>query len=303
MNHAYFDLQVNGFAGVDFQRPGLTAEAMERVVAALAAHGTTRMLVTLITETIDAMAGQLAEVERLCAASPAVGAMIAGYHLEGPYLLPEPGYHGAHDPRKMKRPDCREFDRLWTAAGGRVRLITLAPEWPGSAEYIRHVVAHGVRVSIGHSNADDRAIDAATAAGLTLCTHVGNGTPMLLPRHDNIIQRMLARDELTAVFIPDGIHVPPAVLRNFVRAKPRGKVLFTTDCMAAAGAPPGRYTIGRLEAEVGADGVVREPGKPNFAGSALTMDRAAENVQRFLGWTEAEARDACGAGVARALGL
>jgi N-acetylglucosamine-6-phosphate deacetylase len=303
MNDGFFDLQANGFAGVDFQQPGLTAEAMAGAVAALSAHGTTRILLTLITDTIDAFAAQLEHFERLGAADPAVRATIAGYHLEGPYLLPEPGYHGAHDPRKMKAPDCREFDRLWAASGGRVRLITIAPEWPGSAEYIRHVVAHGVRVSIGHSNADDRAIDAAMAAGMTLCTHVGNGVPMELPRHDNIIQRLLARDELYAVFIPDGHHVPPGTLRNFVRAKPRDKVLFTTDSIAAAAAPPGRYTIGGLEVVAGADGVVREPGKPNFAGSALTMDRAAENVRYFLGWSEAEAQDACGAGVARVLGL
>ena len=303
MNPGFFDLQVNGFAGVDFLRPGVTAAAMVRAVAALRAHQTTRILLTLTTESIDALAAQLAHYERLGAASPEVRAMIAGYHLEGPYLLPEPGYHGAHDPQQMKPPDCREFDRLWAAAGGRLRLITLAPEWPGSAEFIRHGVAHGVRVAIGHSNADERTIDAASAAGLTLCTHLGNGVPMQLPRHDNIIQRLLARDELTAVFIPDGIHVPPATLRNFVRAKPRDKVLFTSDCVTPAGAPPGRYTIGRHEVEVGADGVVREPGRPNLVGSSLTMDRAAENVQRYLGWTEAEARDACGAGVARALGL
>ncbi len=303
LHHGTFDLQANGFAGVDFQRPAISAEAMVRAVAALRAHGTTRILLTLITDTIEAFIAQLEHVERLAAADPAVRAMVAGYHLEGPYLLPEPGYHGAHDPRKMKRPDCREFDRLWAAAGGRVRLITLAPEWPGSLEFIRHVVGHGVRVAIGHSNADDRAIDAAMAAGLTLCTHVGNGVPQQLPRHDNIIQRLLARDELWAVFIPDGLHVPPGTLRNFVRAKPRDKVLFTTDCVAAAGAPAGRYTVGAIEVEAGADGVVREPGKPNFAGSSLTMECAVENVRRFLGWSEAEARHACGAGVAQVLGF
>jgi N-acetylglucosamine-6-phosphate deacetylase len=298
----YFDLQANGFAGVDFQR-AVPLAAMEQAVAALHRHRTTRILITLITDTVDAFAAQLAHLEQLAAASPAVRAMVAGYHLEGPYLLPEPGYHGAHDPRKMKRPDRAEFDRLWRAAGERIRLITIAPEWPGSPEFIRHVVGHGVRVSIGHSNADDRAIDAAIAAGMTLCTHVGNGTPMQLPRHDNVVQRVLARDELTAVFIPDGIHVPPGTLRNFVRAKPRGQVLFTSDCIAAAGAPPGRYTIGTLEVESGADGVVREPGKPNFAGSSCTMDRCAENARRFLGWSGAEADHACGAGVAAALGL
>jgi N-acetylglucosamine-6-phosphate deacetylase len=302
MNHGYFDLQANGFAGVDFQQPGVPAAALERAVAALQAHGTTGVLVTLITDTIERFAAQLAHFERVAAESPAVRAMIAGYHLEGPYLLPEPGYHGAHDPQKMKAPDCREFDRLWTASGGRLRLITIAPEWPGAVEYIRHAVAHGVRISIGHSNASDRAIDDAMAAGMTMCTHVGNGVPMQLPRHDNIIQRVLARDELYAVFIPDGHHVPPGTLRNFVRAKPRDKVLFTTDCVAAAAAPPGRYTVGSLEVESGVDGVVREPGRPNFAGSSLTMDQAVRHVQRWLGWTETEATHACGAGVRRALG-
>lgn len=93
------------------------------------------------------------------------------------------------------------------------------------------------------------------------------------------------------------------MLRNLVRAKPPGKVLFTTDCMAAAGAPPGRYTLGRHRLEVGADGVVREPGRDNFAGSSLTMDRALENVRAWLGWTGDEARAACSRRVAAALGL
>jgi len=303
MTHGLFDLQVNGFAGVDFQRPDLSRHDLERAAEALRRHRTTGILYTLITDTIDALAAQLERVERIRAESAAVRDMIVGYHIEGPYLLPELGYHGAHDPRKMKAPDRAEFDRLWRAAGGRIRLVTLAPEWPGSPEFIRHLAGHGVTASIGHSNAGDAAIDAAMAAGLTMCTHVGNGVPQQLHRHDNIIQRLLARDELTAVFIPDGIHVPAATLRNFVRAKPRAKVLFTTDCMAAAGAPPGRYTIGHIEVEAGADGVVREPGKPNFAGSSLAMDAALENVCRFTGWTEAEALHACGEGVRSALGL
>ena len=303
MSHGLFDLQVNGFAGIDFQRPEITRADLERAAEALRRHHTTGILYTLITDTIDALAAQLERVERFRADSASLQEMIAGYHIEGPYLLPELGYHGAHDPRKMKAPDRAEFDRLQRAAGGRIRLLTLAPEWPGSPDFIRHVVANGVTASIGHSNADDRAIDAAVAAGLTMCTHVGNGVPQQMHRHDNIIQRLLGRDELTAVFIPDGIHVPPSVLRNFVRAKPRAKVLFTTDCMAAAGAPPGRYTVGHIDVEAGADGVVREPGKPNFAGSSLSMDSAVANIRRFLGWTEAEAVHACGEGVRAALRL
>jgi N-acetylglucosamine-6-phosphate deacetylase len=298
-----FDLQVNGFAGVDFQQLDLSSAELERAVRALHRYGTTRILLTLITDSVDRLCARLAHFERLCAADPALAATIVGYHLEGPYLHPAPGFHGAHDPRLMKAPDCAEFDRLWVAARARLRLLTLAPEWPGSAEFIRHVVGHGVRVAIGHSDADACAIDDAVAAGLTLCTHLGNGVPMQLHRHDNIIQRLLARDELTAVFIPDGRHVPPPVLRNFVRAKPAAKVLFTTDCMAAAGAPAGRYTLGPLSIEVGPDRVVREPGKLNFAGSSLTMDRAVANVISFLGWSPAEAHAACSTRVATCLGL
>jgi N-acetylglucosamine-6-phosphate deacetylase len=298
-----FDLQANGFAGVDFQQADVPAVELERAARALHRHGTTRILLTLITQTIDRLCARLAHYERLRAGHPVLAATIAGYHLEGPYLHPAPGFHGAHDPSLMKAPDRAEFDRLWAAAGGRLRLLTLAPEWPGSAGFIRHAVSHGVRIAIGHSDADARAIDAAVAAGLTLCTHLGNGVPMQLHRHDNIVQRLLARDDLTATFIPDGLHLPPAVLRNFVRAKPAGRVLFTTDCMAAAGAPPGRYSLGALTVEVGADGVVREPGKPNFAGSSLTMDRAVANVSAFLGWTPEEARAACSARVAAALGM
>jgi len=299
----FFDLQVNGFAGVDLQDPALSREALRRAVDALRRHRTGGILLTLITDRSEALASKLAQIERHRAADPVIAAMVVGYHLEGPHLSSVPGYHGAHPRELMTPPDFAAFARLQDAAGGRVRLVTIAPELPGSPDYIAQVSATGTRVAIGHSNASDAEIDAAIAAGLTLCTHLGNGAPLELPRHDNIIQRLLARDELTAVFIPDGLHLPRGVLRNFVRAKPPGKVLFTTDCMAAAGAGPGNYRIGRLAIEVGEDGVVREPGQRNFAGSSLTMDRAAANVAAWVGWSAAEVTAACGSRVRAALGL
>lgn len=299
----WFDLQVNGFASVDFQRDDLTAALLDHAVEALLRHGTGRILLTLITDRVDHLCRRLETIEKFRAASPRAREVIAGYHLEGPWLLPEPGFHGAHDPELMIPPEVRDLGRLESAAGGRLRLVTLAPELPGSPEIISHATSRGIRTAIGHSNASDGEIDAAIAAGLTLCTHLGNGVPNLLHRHHNIIQRLLARDELTAVFIPDGIHLPPGVLRNLVRAKPAGKVLFTTDCMAAAGAGPGAFSLGRLDLEVGADGIVREPGKENFAGSSLTMDRAVGNVRSFLGWSEQDAVAACSTGVAAALGF
>lgn len=300
----FFDLQVNGFAGVDFQQEDLQADDLRRALQGLRVHGTGRILLTLITDDVTRLCRKLARLEKLRQRAPDWASPIAGYHLEGPWLRPEAGYCGAHNAEKMCAPSIGDFDRLFQAANGRVRLITLAPEHPGSCEVIAHAVRHGVRVAVGHSNASDTEIDRAIAAGLRLCTHVGNGVPQILHRHDNIVQRLLARDELTAVFIPDGIHVPRTVLKNFVRAKPSGKVLFTTDCMAAAGAGPGRYRLGDLETVVGDDGVVRQPGQSRaFAGSSLTMDAAFRNVQDFLGWPEAEAMAACSTRVAETLGL
>ncbi len=299
-----FDLQVNGFAGIDFQSEALTLAELRVAVRALRRHGMERILLTLITDDVDRMCRKLEVIEAHRRKDPDLARTIVGYHLEGPYLLAEPGYSGAHDPRWMHPPRRDEWERLWAASGENVRLVTLAPELRGAPEFIRELVRRRVRVAVGHSNVGDAALDDAIAAGLSLCTHLGNGVPQVLHRHDNVIQRLLARDELYATFIPDGIHLPWHVLRNFVRAKPKANVLFTTDCMSAAGAPPGRYRLAGLELEVGADRVVRQPGETRyFAGSALTMDEAVTNLETHLGWTRAAATAACGARVARFLGF
>ncbi len=280
-----FDFQVNGFGGIDFQRDDLTAAEFTHAVDALRKHGTSGIFATLITDEIDLLCRRFAALEKLCATAPTAGAAILGYHLEGPWLSPTPGYRGAHPAGPMRAPTLTDYERLQAAAQGRLRLITLAPEWPGSAEFIAAVTRQGVHVSLGHTNASEAEIDAAIRAGARFCTHLGNGCPLELPRHDNIVQRLLARDELTACFIPDGIHLPKGVLKNFVRAKPTGHVLFTTDAMAGAGAPPGRYTIGPHLIAVGADGVARQPGEKNFAGSTLTPDVGVRHIANWLNLT------------------
>lgn len=284
-----FDFQVNGFAGVDFQSDTLTAADLRRAVDALARDGVAGIFLTLITAREAVLCTRFRRIEEMRASDPAIARMIRGYHLEGPWLRAEPGYCGAHPPALMCAPSVAAFAQLQAAAGGRIRLVTLAPEWPGSAGVITHLTQSGVHVSLGHTNATAAEIDAAIRAGARFCTHLGNGTPGTLPRHDNIIQRLLARDELTACFIPDGIHLPPFVLQNFFRAKPAGRALFTTDAMAAAGAPPGRYSLGDLAMTVGGDGVVRGP-NGGFAGSSLTPSRGVELTAKFLGLDEATAR-------------
>ena len=284
-----FDLQVNGFAGVDFQQPELSAAELRRAVDALRAHQTHRILLTLITDEIDALCRKLERLERFRAREPILAETICGYHLEGPWLSAEPGYCGAHPAEKMCAPRLADYGRLQDAAGGALRLITLAPEWPRSDEFIAAASRAGTRIALGHTNASEREIDDAIHAGATLCTHLGNGVPMTLPRHDNIIQRLLARDELTACLIPDGVHLPPFALRNLFRAKPAGRAVLTTDAMAAAAAPPGHYMLGPFEVESDGD-AVRVPGRPNLAGSSLTADQGVVNAATWLGLSGADAR-------------
>lgn len=299
-----FDFQVNGFAGIDYQRDDVTLDQIRASVAALRDHGTTRIFATLITDEVDALCRRYERLEKFRAADPAIAQMFAGYHLEGPWLSPVEGYRGAHPPGPMHAPSEVEFARIQSAADGRIKLVTLAPEWPGSGEFIAALVRQGIHIALGHTNASNADIDTAIAAGARFCTHLGNGAPQMMHRHDNVIQRLLARDELTACLIPDGIHVPPFVLKNIYRAKPPGKILFTTDCMSAAGAPPGRYTIGKHPIEVGADGIARNPGTGGgFAGSTLTPDDGVKRVAEYLGLSLAESHRLWSKDAAAAFGL
>ncbi|MEK0445861.1 MAG: hypothetical protein RLZZ399_1182 [Verrucomicrobiota bacterium] len=276
-----FDLQVNGFGGVDFQSP-IQLPDLRHACLALRDCGMKRILATLITDHPEAILQKLRAFESFRKQDPLIAQTIVGYHLEGPYLSAEPGYRGAHPADAMKDPDWSEFARQQEAAQGGIRLVTLAPERSGSAEFIARATASGVRISLGHTNASETQIDEAIAAGATLCTHLGNGCPAHLHRHDNVIHRLLARDELTACLIPDGIHLPPTVLKNLFRAKPAGKVILTTDAMAAAGAGPGAYRIGSIAVDVGEDRIVRMPGSPYFAGRALALHEGVANAANWL---------------------
>ncbi len=261
------------------------------------------ILVTFITDRHEALLEKLRTFEAYRQLDPLICQTVLGYHLEGPHLSSEPGYRGAHPGELMRDPNWADLEQLQETANGRIRLVTLAPERNGAPAFIQRATHTGVRISLGHTNANEAQIDEAIHAGATLCTHLGNGCPETLPRHHNVIQRLLARDGLTACLIPDGIHLPPGVLRNLFRAKPPGKVILTTDAMAAAGAPPGRYRLGHLEMEVGEDEVVRMPGAAHYAGSALRLDSGVERAARWLGVPLEAARAMASFIPSKALGL
>jgi N-acetylglucosamine-6-phosphate deacetylase len=272
-----FDLQVNGFGGIDFNGPDLTADRVAEALDRMRATGVTRCLPTLITSSFDrfaASAGVLARVSDTA---------IAGIHMEGPYLSPEDGARGAHPRAHIAPASVDDFSRRQHAAGGRIVLVTLAPEVPGAMPLIEHLVGVGVRVAIGHTAATPQQIGEAIGAGASLATHLGNGCPQLLPRHPNVIWEMLAADALFASMIVDGHHLPPATVKTMIRAKGPGRTILVTDAVAAAASAPGRYTVGGVVCELGEDGRVSLPGTPYLAGSSLTLDRAIANAVRFTG--------------------
>ncbi len=283
-----FDVQVNGFGGVDFQAEGLAVAVLEQAVAALRRFGCTRFLLTLITDEWDALMARLERLKLLREASPTLKTAIAGWHVEGPFLSAEPGYHGAHDPSLMRDPSPELIRELRAVAGESPLLMTLAPERQGAIEAIALAHSLGITISLGHTNASGETLAAAVRAGATGFTHLGNACPQSLDRHDNILWRALDTPGLQVSLIPDGRHVSPSLFRLIHRTMTEGTVCYTADAMAAAGAPPGRYSLGRLQLEVGADRIVRQPGRTNFAGSALTPIEGVFRAAAMLGvpWQE-----------------
>ncbi len=273
-----FDLQVNGYAGVDFNDARLTPAALDHALHAMQGAGVTRCLPTLITAPEAALAARFAALDAAVAASRLGPAMVPGYHLEGPFLNPGDGFRGCHPERAMVPPDIPLLARLLAPLRRPVRLLTLAAELPGAEALIRWAVAHGILVAIGHSDAGTAVVARAVTAGAGMSTHLGNGLPALLPKLDNPLMAQLAEDRLTAGFIADGIHLPVPALRAMVRAKGQGRAALVTDAVAAAAAPPGRYAFAGMDIDRAADGSVRIPGTARLAGSALTLDQAVRNL-------------------------
>ncbi|MGH9163853.1 MAG: N-acetylglucosamine-6-phosphate deacetylase [Vicinamibacteraceae bacterium] len=278
LEHAGFvDLQVNGFAGVDFNDPGCTPADLQRALDAITRTGVTRCLPTLITSSLD----RFAACARLIADHPSP--LIAGVHMEGPYISPADGARGAHPREHVTAASMDDFERRQEAAKGRIVLVTLAPEVPGALRLIERLSTHGVRVAIGHTMAEPQQVADAVRAGATLSTHLGNGCPLMLPRHPNMLWEELSSDGLLASLIVDGHHLPPATVKVMVRAKSPERTLLVTDAVAPAACPPGEYWISGMRIELDASGRVSKPGGQTLAGSALLMPDAIANTVRFTG--------------------
>jgi N-acetylglucosamine-6-phosphate deacetylase len=278
-----FDAQVNGYGGVDFQQDGLKAGDLISAARQLRNAGCTRFLLTLITDEWTKLMGRLRHLKELREQSAELQAAIAGWHIEGPFLSTEPGFHGAHDPALMCDPTPEHIRELRAITENDPLLLTLAPERAGAIEAIQVAVSRGIRISLGHTNASAEVLKQAVEAGANSFTHLANGCPRELDRHDNILWRVFETPDLKVSLIPDGIHVSPSLFRILERNLVWNWIYYVSDAMSAAGMQPGKYKLGKLELEVGEDQIVRQPGKPLFAGSALRpidgVFRAAEMLE------------------------
>lgn len=289
----FIDVQVNGFAGVDYNDPAAPPEAISRSIRKMFATGVTRFFATVITASEDRIVGSLrnlarAKEEFLRSGLPE-GETLEAFHVEGPHISPEEGPRGAHPIEHVRPPDIEEFKRWQEAAAGGIRLVTISPEWGNAPEYIGAVLRSGVVASIGHTKATAEQIQAAVDAGATMSTHLGNAALAMLPKTDNCIWAQLAEDRLTAGFIVDGIHIPPAFFRASVRAKGVERSVLVTDAVMPAMCLPGPYRLGQVDVELLENGSVVLRGGTRLAGSALRMDRAIANAIRFAGLSLSDA--------------
>ena len=272
----FIDLQVNGFAGVDFNSPAASHREIARAILAIFSTGVTRFLPTVITGAPESM---LAALKNLAAAqsSLAEGKAMAGFHIEGPHIAPEDAPRGAHPKQWVRPPDYEEFLRWQDACEGNVRMVTLAPEWPGAVAYIERITRAGAVAAIGHTHATPVQIHDAVLAGATLSTHLGNGAGSAT-RSEHFILRQLSERRLSASLIVDHHHLPDEFLRRAIAAKTVEHIVLVTDAVAPAMCAPGPYELGGVAVEMHADGRVTLLGGTRLAGSGLRMNQAIANV-------------------------
>lgn len=296
---AFVDIQNNGRRGVSFSDETLTVEQVAAIARAQGALGVSRFCPTLITASHAAFLHGVRTIREACERFPDVAGAVAGIHLEGPWISGEDGYRGAHPLEHVRDPDWAEFEAWQEAGGGRIALVTLAPERRGAIECIGHLRAAGVVVAIGHTAADGPTLDAAAAAGASLSTHLGNGIAATLPRHPNPIWQQAADDRLAASLIADDHHLDPAVLRVLARAKGADRLILVSDASPLADARPGRYGAW----EVLESGKIVVAGTPYLAGASQGLEVGVSNLIQHGGMTLRQAIDAATVHPAALLGL
>ncbi len=272
----FVDVHVHGGDGADVNGddPSDIAESLDRLSCFHASHGTTTMLATTVSDTPERLAASVSAIAA-AARRRLPGARIAGAHLEGPFLAR--ARRGAQDPSALRLPDLSELDHLLELAAGSLRMLTLAPELPGSDQLIVRLRRAGVVVALGHSDADFETAHSAFEAGASHVTHLFNAMAPLHHRLPGLVGAALSHEGVSLELVADLHHVHPAVIALVARLAP-GRVVAVTDCTPAAGLPPGRHRLGRVEVVLEGDRVELADDPGTLAGSVLTMDQAVANL-------------------------
>ena len=276
------DLQLNGYAGVDFISESIQWDEkdLHSVRATISSDGVSAAVITFVTSSPESLVARGRHYRELVEADEDLARAFPALHVEGPFISSVTGPRGAHAEEHcttpLEHPDL--IDRVQEASGGRVAIVTLAPELPGAVDLTRRCAEQGICVAIGHTEATPEQIRRAVEAGARMSTHLGNGSHQTMPRLDNYVQAQLAEDRLWASFMSDGHHMPFTTLKNFIRAKTPQRSILVTDAIAATELPPGTYRFGEQEIEVSPDGRCQQRGEENLAGSVLSLDRAVVNT-------------------------
>ena len=287
----FVDLQVNGYAGVDFNAPGLTVDAVKAVTERLERDGTACYLPTLVTGDPEML---IATVRTVVAARRKYAVCernILGFFMEGPFISDRPGAVGTHPVEWVRPPDLALFDRFQDAAEGLVRMVNVAAEVPGMPDFVKALVGRGVTVSLGHQLAKSPAdIEACVAAGASAFTHLGNGIPNEVNRHDNIVYTALVEDRASVMFIPDGHHLPDTMLKLYARAVPLKRLVAVSDAQYPARLPPGEYEVCGAHARLEPNGLLWNPARNCLVGATTPIAQCMKILEERVGLTPDECR-------------
>lgn len=271
----YVDLQVNGYAGVDFNDPQTSQVDLIKAAQAMVDDGVTLALPTVITGPLESMCRCLENLTIVMKEDEVAASVFAGVHIEGPFLSPVKGYIGAHPVENALREDLSALEQLCEVAGERTKIVTLAPEIDPNGAMTHFCVERGIRVAAGHTDAGLHHLEKCIDHGLSLFTHLGNGCPRLMDRHDNIIYRALRfTDQLHYSLIADGFHVPEILFRSLLDWIPHQRIFVVSDAISAAGLGPGTYQLGSRMVTIGEDKACRDASGEHFVGAASTMHDA-----------------------------
>jgi len=247
------------------------------------------MLATIITDRLDRMTARIDRLAELHAEDELVRDAMVGIHIEGPFISPLPGFVGTHPHEHVLPASVDVAKRLVHAGRGLVRLVTLAPEHDAGHATTQWLAKQSILVSAGHCDPSLAVLNDAIDVGLSCFTHLGNGCPLMLHRHDNVIQRVLAADRLRWVMvIADGVHLPPMLLRTIIRQVGIDRTIAVTDATAAAGMGPGRYVLAGQEVLVGEEGAAWAPDRSHLVGSTATMADIRRVLSSAVGLTAAD---------------